>query len=106
MRKACGKISASLYERLLMSSTSGLVHLRSSERSTRPLAAVALAEEGVLLAGQVVQHLIVREAAAVVAHVEDDAFLVEVVGVEGAHEAVEAGLVHARECGCSRACPC
>ena len=38
------------------------------------------------LAAEVVEHLIVREAAAVVAHVEDDGVLVEVVGIEGADE--------------------
>ena len=58
------------------------------------------------LAAEVVQHLIVREAAAVEAHVQDDGFLVEVVGVERPHKAIQAVLVHARECGCSRACPC
>ncbi len=94
--RRAGKISASEYERLLMSSTSGLVHLRSSELSAKPDAAVALMEERVLLAGQVVEDLFVREAAAVVADVEDDAFLVEVVGVEGAQKTIEAGLVHAR----------
>ena len=63
----------------------------------RALAAVALAEEGVLLGAEVVEHLVVREAAAVVAHVEHDRFLVEVVGIEGPHELVQAGFVHARD---------
>ena len=79
-----------------MSSTSGLVHLRSLELSTAPVAA-ALVKIGVLLAAQVVQHLIVREAAAVEAHVQHDGFLVEVVGVERAHEAIQPRLVHARD---------
>ena len=47
-----------------------------------------------------------REAAAVVADVEDDGFLVEVVGVEGADEAVQARPRPCSGCGCSRACPC
>ena len=95
VRKAWGRSRRRCNERLLMSTMSGLVHLRSSERSTRPCAAVAVLEERVFLAAEVVQHLVVRVAAAVVAHVEDDRFLVEVVGVQGADEAVEAGLVHA-----------
>src|SRR5262245_65203664 len=37
-----------------------------------------------------------RVPAAVVADVEDNRFLVEVVGIERSHEAIEARLVHAR----------
>jgi hypothetical protein len=36
-RNAFGKISASLYDWLLMSSTSGRVHFRSYDRSTSPV---------------------------------------------------------------------
>ena len=51
-------------------------------------------EDGVLFAGEVVEHLIVGEAAAVKANVENDAFLVEVIGVESADETFESGLGH------------
>ena len=89
-----------------MSSTSGLVHLRSVERSTSPCAAVALAEEGVLLAAEVVQHLVVREAAAVEAHVEDDRLLVEVVRVQARARSGPGPPRPCWGCGCSPACPC
>ena len=61
-----------------------------------PAGTVAVGEDGVLLAGEVIEHLIVGEAAAVKAHVEHDAVLVEVVGIEGADESLQARLVHAR----------
>ena len=60
-----------------------------------PLAAVALHELRVVLAHEVVQHLVVGEAASVVAHVDDKTFLVEVVRVQGTHEHFEARFVHA-----------
>ena len=60
------------------------------------LSAVALAEEGVFAAAEVVEDLVVGIAAAIVADVEHDRFLIEVVRVERAQENVEAGVVHAR----------
>ncbi len=62
-RKACGKISASEYERLFVITTIGFVHLRSVARH-EPFAAVTLLEERVFFARKVIQNLIVREAAA------------------------------------------
>ena len=70
-----------------------------------PLAAVALAEEGVFLAGEIAEHLVVGEAAAVVADVEDDAFLVEVIGIKGPDEASRAPARSYWGCGYSRAGP-
>src|SRR5262249_35491786 len=48
------------------------------------LSAVALMEERVLLAAEIIEDLIVREAAAVEADVEHDRLLVEAIGVERA----------------------
>src|SRR5262249_4612033 len=61
----------------------------------RSRAAVTLAEERMFLAAEIVQYLVVRVAAAVVANVEDNRFLVEIVRIERANEVVQALLVHA-----------
>ena len=60
-----------------------------------PFATVALDELRVILADEVVQHLVVGEAAAVVADVDDDGLFVEVVRIEAPHEDFQPGFVHA-----------
>ena len=48
-----------------------------------------------LATAQETEELVVRVTAAVVADVEDQGFLVEVFGVQGANETIQPGLVHA-----------
>ena len=78
-----------------MSSTSGLLHLRSATRNTVPSATVALQEERVIAAAQIVQYFIVREAAAIEPHVQNDRLLVEIVRIQRAHEMRQSLGIHA-----------
>src|SRR5205085_11991259 len=57
-------------------------------------AAVALAEPRVLAGAEIVEDLVVREAAAIVANVKYDAFLIVGFGVKRAEKAIQARLFH------------